>query len=137
MDVFQLKCGAIVYPSRVIPHPKGNVLHGLKRSDPGFVEFGEAYFSVVASGEIKGWKKHLRMSMNLLVPVGSIRFHLRAKEDDDAERIVLGENDYRRLFVPPNVWVAFEGVGASKNLLMNLASIEHDPTESVVKEFER
>lgn len=135
MDLIQLKCGAIIYPSKVIPHPKGNVLHGLKRSDPGFVEFGEAYFSVVAGGEIKGWKKHLRMSMNLLVPLGSIRFHLRGDEGAEVEHIVLGQSNYRRLFVPPGIWMAFEGVGKSTNLLMNLASIEHDPTESVVREF--
>lgn len=137
MDTFQLNCGAIVYPSKVIPHPKGNVLHGMKRTDPGFVAFGEAYFSTVSPDEIKGWKKHLRMSMNLLVPVGLIRFHLETDQGREIEHVVLGEQNYRRLFVPPGVWVAFEGIGESMNLLMNLASIEHDPTESVAREFAR
>lgn len=137
MDPLLLNCGAIVYPSKIIPHPKGNVLHGLKRSAPGFVDFGEAYFSMVSFGEVKGWKKHLRMSMNLLVPVGSIRFHLEADGGAAAQQLVLGENYYCRLFVPPGVWMAFEGVGQSINLLMNLASIEHDPAESLTREFAR
>lgn len=136
MDSISLKCGAISYPSRVIQNPKGNILHGMKRSDIGFVDFGEAYFSMVSFGEIKGWKKHFRMSMNLLVPVGSVRFYLKT-DDEDIEQIVLGESNYRRLFVPPNIWMAFEGVGSSTNLLMNLASIEHDPSESITREFER
>lgn len=137
MDIVRMKCGAIIYPSKVIPHPKGNILHGLKSSDPGFVGFGEVYFSTVGLGEVKGWKKHERMSMNLLVPVGSIFFHLEADKGDSTEQILLGDADYRRLFVPPGVWMAFEGVGRPLNLLMNFASIEHDPTESVVREFLR
>lgn len=137
MDTLQLNCGAVVYPSRIIPHPKGNVFHGLKRSDPGFVDFGEAYFSMVLHGEIKGWKKHLQMAMNLLVPVGMIRFHLETDQAGEVEFVTLGERDYRRLFVPPGVWLAFEGIGKSTNLLMNLASIEHEPNESVGREFAR
>lgn len=137
MDPLKLNCGAIIYPSKIISHPKGNVLHGLKRSDEGFVDFGEAYFSTVLRGEIKGWKKHLRMSMNLLVPAGTIRFHLESDLGGGTEHIELGEGNYQRLFVPPGIWVAFEGIGTSTNLLMNLASIEHDPTESVVREFGR
>lgn len=137
MDIIQLNCGAIVYPSKVIPHPKGKVLHGIKRTDLGFLDFGEAYFSTIAPDEIKGWKKHLRMSMNLLVPVGSIRFYLETDQGCEIEHVVLGEQDYRRLFVPPGVWVAFEGIGESMNLLMNLANIEHDPTESVARDFTR
>lgn len=137
MDPIKLNCGAIVYPSKVISHPKGNVLHGLKRSDPDFVDFGEVYFSMIAFGEIKGWKKHQRMFMNLLVPIGSIRFHLTVDSDTSPEHVELGETNYKRLFVPPGVWVAFEGLGRSTNLLMNLASIEHDPSESFVRDFDR
>ena len=35
-------------------NPKGNILHGIKKSDNGFVTFGEAYFSTVKYKEIKG-----------------------------------------------------------------------------------
>lgn len=135
MDCIQLSCGAIIYPSRTIHHPKGDILHGLKRSDSGFVDFGEAYFSKIEYGAIKGWKKHLRMSMNLLVPIGSIRFYLCGEFESPNEHVILGEGNYARLFVPPCVWVAFEGIGCGMNLLMNLASIEHDPSESIIEEY--
>lgn len=135
MGPIQLSSGAIIYPSKIIYHPKGDILHGLKRSDPGFIDFGESYFSKVAFGQIKGWKKHQRMSMNLLVPIGSIRFYLNADSSSVVDKLVLGESNYARLFVPPGVWMAFEGIGQSTNLLMNLASIEHDPTESLTREY--
>ncbi|MEJ5150759.1 WxcM-like domain-containing protein [Comamonas sp. MYb396] len=137
MDSYRLSCGATVFPTKIIPHAKGNIFHGLKKSSDGYVDFGEAYFSMVLHGEVKGWKKHLRMSMNLLVPVGEICFHLESEDGSQSERVVLGENNYQRLFVPPGIWMAFEGVGQSNNLLLNIASIEHDPTESMTREFVR
>lgn len=137
MDIVQLKCGAKIYPSKIISHPKGNILHGLKRSDSGFVDFGEVYLSSIGCGEIKGWKKHRKMTMNLLVPVGSIAFHFESDDGTLKEKIFLGESNYCRLFIPPDVWMAFEGVGTSLNLLMNIASIEHDPDEALIREFLR
>lgn len=127
--------GVLLTPQRRIAHPKGDVCHAMKKSDPGFAGFGEAYFSTVNPGDIKGWKKHLRMTMNLVVPVGAIRFVLH---DDRAGsptagsffEAVLSVENYQRLTVPPGVWMAFSGVGAPLNLLLNLANLEHDPAES-------
>lgn len=135
MDSSLLRCGATIYTSKVIPHPKGNVLHGLKLHDPGFVGFGEVYFSMVNFGAIKGWKKHHRMSMNLLVPKGRIRFHLEAEESEVIDTVILGDGAYARLFVPPGIWMAFEGLDRAGNILMNFADIEHDPSESIAREF--
>lgn len=126
--------GVLITPLKRILHPKGDVLHGMKRSDAGYKGFGEAYFSTVHAGEIKAWKKHLRMTLNLVVPLGCIRFYLY---DDRLEspskgqglRIELGEDHYARLTVPPGVWLAFEGLDPSVNLLLNVADMEHDPME--------
>ncbi len=37
---------------------------------------------------------------------------------------------YQRLTIPPGYWVAFGGVGEDLNLLLNIASLPHDPNES-------
>ena len=34
------------------------------------------------------------------------------------------------------VWMAFKGVGDEKSLLLNVASIPHDPIESEVKKLD-
>jgi dTDP-4-dehydrorhamnose 3,5-epimerase len=49
---------------------------------------------------------------------------------------VLGNSNYCRLTVPPNFWVAFKGIGANTNMLMNVANIEHDPNESLNKSLD-
>jgi dTDP-4-dehydrorhamnose 3,5-epimerase len=135
LEPTHLHCGAILYPTRVIPHSKGDILHGLKASDAGFIDFGEAYFSHILPGEMKRWRKHQEMTMNILVPVGKIKFHLQRDEQDAVEVIALGEENYQRLCIPPGVWMAFEGIGQATNLLMNLASLEHDPAESITRDF--
>lgn len=66
--------GVILTPQKIISVDGGNVLHAMKRDDPGYTTFGEAYFSTVKSQVIKAWKRHRRMTLNIVVPVGSIRF---------------------------------------------------------------
>ena len=52
----------------------GSVMHAMKESSTGYAGFGEAYFSQVDKGAIKAWKRHKKMTLNLVVPVGEIRF---------------------------------------------------------------
>ncbi|KMO19932.1 dTDP-4-dehydrorhamnose 3,5-epimerase [Methylobacterium indicum] len=125
----------ILTPLRRIPTPGGDVRHALKRSDPGFSDFGEAYFSTVDQGTVKGWKRHRRMTLNLVVVVGEIRFvvHDGAGDIFTVNLTPSRPDDYARLTVPPSLWVAFGGVGRGLNMLLNVADIEHDPTESEVQ----
>ena len=120
---------------KIIPHPKGDILHILKRSDAVFNDFGEAYFSSITHNEIKGWKRHTKMILNIVVPVGEIRFVFYddregSQSSSQFYSIIIGPKNYQRITVPPLIWMAFQGIGNSSNLLLNIASIEHDPGES-------
>ena len=101
---------------------KGKVMHAIKKSSKGFKGFGEAYFSTVNFNNIKGWKKHNQMIMNLIVPVGSVRFYLHDERDKNSEKslnrtsILLGVNQYQRLTIPNGIWFAFQGVSKDINL---------------------
>ena len=122
--------GVILTPLKQIHHPKGDVFHGMKKSDDGFDGFGEAYFSTINQGDIKGWKKHTEMTLNLVVPFGEIRFVVYDEETKEFFSVTLSQNNYQRLTVKPNLWMAFQGVG-EYNMLLNLASIEHNPNEAI------
>ncbi len=134
--------GVLLTPLKQIYHPKGDVFHGLKKSDPGFSDFGEAYFSSVHSGDIKPWKKHIRMTLNLIVPVGKIRFVMYDDRSDSPTKgqtfaVEIGSDNYQRLTVSPGIWMAFEGLDDGLNLLLNLADMEHDPDEVERAELDR
>lgn len=131
--------GVRLTPLKQIFHPKGDVFHGIKKSDPGFNGFGEAYFSTIHYQDTKPWKKHLRMTLNFVIPVGKIRFVLYDDRTDSPTcghffDVTLGEGNYQRITIPPGIWVAFSGVGTTLNLLLNLADLEHDPEEVERKE---
>ena len=122
--------GVILTPLRRILHPKGDVLHAMKRSAPGFVGFGEAYFSTVLPDEVKGWKRHRRVTLNLVVPVGRVRFVIHDDRAGSFEDITLDRDNYARLTVSPGLWVAFAGRDAQPSLLLNIADHEHDSHEA-------
>lgn len=133
--------GIIVTPLKRISHDQGDVLHGMRKSDEGFQGFGEAYFSEIKSRQIKPWKKHLKMTLNLVVPIGRIRFVMYDERPGSGTagnyfEIEISEKNYCRLTVPPGIWMAFEGTGTGLNLLLNLADQEHDPDEIVRLELE-
>lgn len=122
--------GVILTPLKQIHHPKGVVFHGMKKSDDGFAGFGEAYFSTINQDDIKGWKKHTEMTLNLVVTVGEIKFVVYNEETKDFFSVNLSQSNYQRLTVKPNLWMAFQGIG-EYNMLLNLASIEHNPNEAI------
>jgi len=119
--------GVTLTPLKQITHPKGDIFHAMKASDDGFSGFGEAYFSTVNQGEVKGWKKHTEMTLNLVVVIGEIEFVVY--DDNSFYSVKLSKNNYQRLTVEPGLWLAFKGVSA-ENMLLNLASIEHNTNES-------
>ena len=122
----------LVTPLRRIETPGGDVLHAMKQSDAGYAGFGEAYFSWVSAGAVKAWKRHTQMTMNVVVPVGQVRFVFRCINADGIEvfRVEeLGVDRYARITVPPGIWFGFQGLGASQSLVLNIASIAHDPNE--------
>jgi dTDP-4-dehydrorhamnose 3,5-epimerase len=119
----------IVTPLQRIPAMGGDVWHALKASDTGFAGFGEVYFSWVEPGAVKAWKLHRRMTLNLVVPLGNVRFvfHREASETFMVEDV--GDDNYVRLTAPPGVWFGFQGLGDRSSLVTNVADIEHDPDE--------
>ena len=107
----------------------GDVLHAMKHNDVGYSGFGEAYFSWVAAGAIKAWKRHTKMTMNVIVPIGQVRFVFRLDDTDEYRVEEIGVHRYARLTVPPGIWFGFQGLVEPQNLILNIASIPHDPNE--------
>ena len=123
--------GVSLTPLKIIGGESGSVLHALKEAEGSFNGFGEAYFSTVEQGAVKGWKNHQRMTLNVIVPVGRIQFVLYDEIADEWMECILSKNNYQRLTVSPGVWMAFKGLDEGLNMLLNIASIPHDPTEAL------
>lgn len=133
--------GVSVHPLKQINVPKGDIYHALKSTDKGYAGFGEAYFSLIKSGVIKGWKRHNRFALNIIVPVGTIKFVIFDDREGSEtigrfeEIIVSPKTNYVRLTIAPGLWMAFVGLGDETSMLLDIIPEPHDPTEADSKEL--
>lgn len=126
--------GVLLNREKMISVEGGDILHVIKKSSAGFKAFGEAYFSCINFQAVKAWKQHRKMTLNLVVPSGSVKFVLFDDRPGSRTRgrineFILSPENYFRLTVPPMVWNGFQGLAQGLNLILNLADIEHDPQE--------
>ena len=69
------------------------------------------------------------MTLNLVVPVGVVRFGIVDSDTQESRLYQLGPQHYARLTVPPGLWMAFCSSSTETSIVLNLADIEHDPLE--------
>lgn len=112
----------------------GEVMKALHADEADFKGLGEAYFSRVNANSVRGWKRHNQMTVNVVVPVGHVRFVV--ENDGVFEAFDLGpDHDYGRLTIEPGTWFGFMG-GRDGGLVLNLADIVHRPDEADGKELD-
>jgi dTDP-4-dehydrorhamnose 3,5-epimerase len=133
--------GMIKTDLNIIKTESGSVLHALKQTDLGFKKFGEVYFSTVGKDAIKAWKLHQHMTLNLVVPVGSVLFCFLDNREKSSTcnvncKIILSQKPYFRLMVPPGIWFGFKGVSSGLNLICNVADMLHEPNEIMRKKID-
>lgn len=133
--------GLNLSPLKRIANPKGDVFHVLKKSDKSFKGFGEVYFSSILFNEMKGWRQHTEMTLNIVVAVGEIQFFVYDQRDGSETKgclftVNLSKENYQLLTVEPGLWVAFKGLGSGENMLLNCSDIEHRPEEAISKHLD-
>ena len=131
--------GVALSPLKIVHVKGGDVYHAIKNSDSEYYGFGEAYFSTIQSGVIKAWKRHHEMILNLIVPLGRIRFVAYDNREDSSScgkygEVTLSKDNYYRLTLPPMLWVGFQGVDKQTSMLLNVANIQHRASEADRKE---
>lgn len=128
--------GVVITHLRQITDDRGAVLHMLRNDAADFRRFGECYFSEVAPGAVKAWKRHTEQTQNLAVPVGRVRLVIYDERSASPTRghlqvLELGRPDsYVRVLVPPCIWYGFACLSAVPALLANCPDMPHVPTES-------
>ena len=124
----------IINSLKQIPDERGKVMHMLREDSDGFIGFGEVYFSCVYPEAIKGWNIHKKMTLNYAVPQGNIKLVLYDERQGsptkgEVQEIYLGPDNYYRVTVPPMIWNGLKGLGTETAIVVNFASIAHDPDE--------
>ena len=119
----------IITPLKKINLEDGDVLHALKASENEFHGFKEAYFSTIKRNKIKAWKRHLLMTMNLIIPVGKVQFNFYDNNKNLLKNTIVGEDNYCRITVPPMIWFGFKGLSFHTSYILNISDEIHNPSE--------
>ena len=73
------------------------------------------------------------MTLNLIVPSGSVRFNfIQLNSDrliDKRMEITVSSDNYCRITVPPNIIFGFKGMGENTSIIANIADITHSDGE--------
>ena len=123
------KSEIIIKPLKKIHLEDGDVLHALKSSENEYHGFKEAYFSSIKPNKIKAWKRHLKMTMNLIIPVGKVHFNFYDNDKMILVNTIIGEDNYARITVPPMIWFGFKGLSSNTSYILNISNELHDPLE--------
>ena len=118
-----------LYKEKVFKLEKGDVFRCINKNSRGFNSFGEAYVSLINYKQIKGWKKHTKMTLNIVVISGEIEFVIYDDSTNKLKNLKLSLKNYQRLTIKPGLWMAFRGLD-DNCILLNIASIEHLPEEA-------
>ncbi|MEQ8319636.1 MAG: dTDP-4-dehydrorhamnose 3,5-epimerase family protein [Rhodospirillales bacterium] len=130
--------GIVRKPLRIIPDTRGNIMHMVRNDWPEFAGFGEIYFSCIEPGQVKAWRRHTRMTMQLAVPSGRVEFVLfddrpGSATNGQVQTVTLSPDSaetYGLLIIPPGIWNGFRCLSESPAIVANCASIGHDPDEA-------
>lgn len=134
--------GIILSPLKIIGHEKGDIMHIIKSSDAGFKKFNEAYISKINYDQIKGWKKHFKMTCNFIVPIGSIKIVVYDDRENSKTKNTFNEfnlscKNYCRLTVPNGLWYGFMGISINQSMLINISDILHCKEEQINKKLDK
>ncbi len=128
--------GVLFSPVKKINHENGDLFHIIRNFDKGFSGFGEVYVSTINYSEIKAWKKHVEMTVNMVVPCGRVKMIIFDDRPHSTtyglfNEFIMSIDNYFRLTIPPNLLYGFMGLDKTINMIINVANIPHNPNEQI------
>lgn len=112
---------------------KGDVYKILNINSKIYKGFGELYMTTLNKNVSKGWNFHKKMTLNLFVVKGKVRFFLR--KDNKLIKKTFSEDGNKILTVKPKVWFKIVNLINKKSKIMNFANLKHNQNEIIKKEI--
>jgi len=108
----------------VHPDNRGRLFEVLRRDDPEFMQFGQAYVTTAYPGIVKGWHCHRIQTDFFCLIEGHARFALYDPRPDSPTKGEINEIECdsaqpRLIIIPPNVFHGFKNIGDHDVICMN------------------
>lgn len=115
----------------VHPDDRGRLFEILRRDDPHFRQFGQAYVTTTYPGVVKAWHRHQRQDDHFCCLVGMIKLVVHDDRPGSATRgatqeIWLGEHKPRLVVVGRGLWHGWTALGTREAMILNLVTEPYD-----------
>ncbi|MBD3336413.1 MAG: dTDP-4-dehydrorhamnose 3,5-epimerase [Candidatus Eisenbacteria bacterium] len=126
--------GVVTKELRVIPDARGFLMEIMRRDDPFFRQFGQAYMTVAYPGVVKGWHYHRKQTDHFCVVKGMGKVVLYDRRDGsptqgEVNEFFVGERKPLLIRIPPGVAHGIKGVGTEPVYLLNVPDEVYDYDE--------
>ena len=121
----QLIRGVKTKTLRVIPDERGRLFEMLRRDDPLFKAFGQAYCTTVNAGAVKAWHFHKKQTDNFICVSGMIKlvcYDGRAGSPTKGRinEFFIGIHNQQLIQIPPGVHHGFKGLTEPEAVVINV-----------------
>ena len=111
-----------------IYNQNGHIFHFIKNTQNDKLG-GEIYFTQILNNKIKAWKYHKKATINLSVVIGEVKFVFFDENTNNFVDEIIGQDNYKKIIIPPKIWFGFKGLGLNHNLIVSFSNYEFDETE--------
>ena len=117
-----------------ISNQAGDITKILSAKDENYKGFGEIYTSCINKGSIKAWKYHKKMTLNLRVLLGEVKF-VFYDGNQSFKEYIFSANDFTLITVPPKIWYGFKSSNCEDSLILNLTDLLFNEKEILRKQI--
>ena len=123
---------------KIIKNNKGNLKKIINFNSKYFYGFEELYISSIKYDEIKAWKIHSKMTCNLIVIRGKVKFVFAIKKGSKYffKAFTLSEKKNEILTIYPNTIFGFQGKSNENSQIMNFSNLMHNKKEDKIFNLE-
>ena len=112
-----------------IKNLKGNIQLIKKYKKNSLKNISEIYSLWINKNQIKGWNFHKKMTVNLIILVGKVKFVIYNPKNYSFKSYIINEKKPQMIVIPPKRYFGIKNLYKSKSLLLNIANLKHNKNE--------
>jgi len=117
--------GVVTKKLRLMPDERGRLMEILRKDDPFFESFGQAYITTAYPGVVKAWHRHKKQTDHFSCIKGMAKLVLyddrgNSKTKGEVNEFFIGELNPLLVRIPNGVWHGFKCISETECICLNL-----------------
>jgi len=123
--------GVYIKRLKFIKDERGKLMEVLRKDDPFYSTFGQAYVTTAKPGVVKAWHYHKLQDDNIALVRGKVRFGLYDAREGSRTRgevmeLIADEENPLLVHIPAGVYHGFKGLNDQESMVMNVPTVPYN-----------